>query len=272
LKLEDEIQILESFGLTLNEARVFLALTLLGTANVKKISKSSNVAREAVYRVLPRLQKLGLVEKEISRPTRFTASTLDDAVTVLLGHRNKETRDLQEKANVLLRLKSKKAKMEPLQENSKFLLIPAKKMLISKIGDAVDKAQKSISVVTSNKRLLGAMDIFSEAIGKALSRGVKFRIVTSNVKRVLSPAILEVGNNDPRIEIRYAPSDPKCAASIFDKKEVLIITKPAAELCCESPALWSNNSSLVNIVEDYFEILWMTALEKPEHSINDNQN
>jgi sugar-specific transcriptional regulator TrmB len=272
LKLEDEIQILESFGLSFNESRVFWALTLLGTANVKKISKSSNVAREAVYRVLPRLQKLGLVEKEISRPTRFTAITLDDAVTVLLGHRNKETHDLQEKANVLLRLKSKKAKMEPLQENSKFLLVPAKKMLISKIGVEVDKAQKSISVVTSNKRLLSAADIFSEAIGKALSRGVKFRIVTNNVNRDLSPAVLEIGNNDQGIEVRYALSDPKCAASIFDKKEVLIITEPSAEVCCESPALWSNNSSLVNIVEDYFEILWMTALEKPGYNINGNQN
>lgn len=271
MELEDEIQILESFGLTFNEARVFLALTLLGTANVKEISKSSNVAREAVYRVLPRLQKLGLVEKEIAWPTRYTAIKLDDAVTVLLALRNKETRDLQEKVKVLLRLKSKKAKMEPL-EDSKFLLVPAKNMLISKIEDELDRAQKSISVVTSNKRFLDAVDIFSEAIEKALSRGVKFRIVTSNVKRTLSPAILEVGNNDPRIEIRYAPSDPKCAATIIDKKEVLIITKPATELCCESPALWSNNSSLVNIVEDYFEILWMTTLEKPEHSINGNQN
>jgi len=272
LELRDEIQILESFGLTFNEARVFLALTLLGTANVKEISKFSNVAREAVYRVLPRLQKLGLVEKEIAWPTRYTAITLDDAVTVLLALRNKETRDLQEKVKVLLRLKSKKAKMEPLEETSKFLLVPAKNMLISKIEDELDRAQKSISIVTSNKRFLDAVDIFSEAVGKALSRGVKFRIVTSNVNRVLSPAVLEVGNNDPRIEIRYALSDPKCATSIFDKKEVLIITKPSSELCCESPALWSNNSSLVNIVEDYFEILWMTASEKPEYSINGNQN
>ena len=271
LELENEIQILESFGLTFNEARVFLTLTLLGTANVKEISKASNVAREAVYRVLPKLQKLGLVEKEITWPTRFTAITLDDAVTVLLALRNKETRHLQEKVKVLLRLKSKKVKMEPL-EDSKFLLIPAKKMLISKIRDELDKAQKSISVVTSNKRLLGAMDIFSEAISKALSRGVKFRIITNKVNGVLSPAILEVGNNDSCIEIRYALSDPKCAASIFDKKKLLIITKPAVELCCESPALWSNNSNLVNIVEDYFEILWMTASEKPDYSINGNQN
>lgn len=270
MKLEDEIQILSSFGLTSNEAKVFLVLTLLGSADVKEISKFSNVAREAVYRVLPRLQKLGLVEKEIAWPTKFTAMNLGDAINFLLGLRNKETHYLQKKANVLLRLKSKKAKKEPL-EDSKFLLIPAKKMLISKIRDELDRAQKSVSIVTSNKRLLGAMDIFSEAIGKALSRGVKFRIVTSNVKKVLSPAILEVDNNDHRIEIRYALSDPKCATSIFDKGEVLIITKPAAELCCGSPALWSNNSSLVNIVEDYFEILWITASEKPEYSINSDQ-
>jgi sugar-specific transcriptional regulator TrmB len=247
-----------------------LALTILGAASVKEISKFSNVAREAVYRVLPRLQKLGLVEKEIVWPTRFSAITLDDAVTVLLGRRNKETLDLKEKVKLLLRLKSKQAKMESLEEKFEFLLVPAKKMLISKIGDTVDRAQKCICIVTSNNRLLSAVDIFSEAIGKALSRGVKFRIVTSNVKKVLLPAILEVGNNGPCIEIRYVSSDPRCAASIIDGKEVLIITKPTAEFC-ESPALWSNNSSLVNIVEEYFEILWMAALEKPEFSINGDQ-
>ena len=271
VKLQDEIQILSRFGLTFNEARVFLALTLLGSANVKEISKFSNVAREAVYRVLPRLQKFGLVEKEIAWPTRFTAMNLDDAVTVLLGLRNKETRDLQEKANALLRLKSKKAKMEPLEENSKFLLIPAKKMLISKIGEGVDRAQKCICILTSNKRHINELNIFCKAVGKALSRCVKFRIVTSNVERVLSPSILEVGNNDSRIEIRYTLLDCRYTALIMDKKEVFIIAKPTAEFL-ESTALWSNNSSLVNIVDDYFEILWKTASEKPEYSINGNQN
>jgi sugar-specific transcriptional regulator TrmB len=269
VELENEIQILGSFGLTFNEARVFLALTLLGSSSVKEISKFSNVAREAVYRLLPKLQKLGLVEKEIEWPTRFSAITLDDAVTVLLGLRNKETRDLQEKAKVLLRLKSKKAK-ETL-EDSRFLLIPARKMLISKIGDELIRAQKRVCIVTSGKRLLGAVDVFSEAIKKALSKGVEFRIIISEANRRLSPAVFGVGDDDDRVEVRYAPSDLKCAASIIDGKEVLIVTEPSVELCCESPALWSNNISLVNIVEEYCEILWMISLDKPKFSINGDQ-
>jgi sugar-specific transcriptional regulator TrmB len=269
LELEDEIQILGSFGLTFNEARVFLALTLLGSSSVKEISKFSNVAREAVYRLLPKLQKLGLIEKEIAWPTRFSAITLDDAITVLLGLRNKETRDLQKKAKVLLRLKSKKAK-ETL-EDSRFLLIPARKMLISKIGEELIRAQRYVYIVTSSKRLLGAVDVFSEAIEKALSRGVEFRIVISESNRVLSPVVLGVGDDDARVEVRYASSDLKCAASIVDGKEVLIIIKPSVELCCESPALWSNNISLVSIVEEYFETLWMISQEKPEFSINGDQ-
>ena len=266
LEVDDAIQILGSFGLTINEARVFLALTLLGSSSVKEISKFSNIARESVYRLLPKLQKFGLVEKEIDWPTRFSAITLDDAVNVLLGLRNKETRDLQEKAKVLLRLKSKKA--EDTLEDSRFLLIPARKMLISKIGDELIRAQKCVCIVTSGKRLLGAVDVFSEAIKKALSRGVEFRIIISEANRGLSPAVLGVGDDDARFEVRYASSDLKCAAYIIDGKEVLIITEPSVELCCESPALWSNNISLVNIVEEYFEILWMISPEKPEYSIN----
>jgi sugar-specific transcriptional regulator TrmB len=239
-----------------------LALTQLDAASAKEISKFSNVARETVYRVLPRLQKLCLVEKEIAWPTRFSAVTLDDAVTVLLGRRNKESLDLKEKVKLLLRLNSKQAKKEQLKEKFEFILVPAKKRLISKLEDAIDRAQKCICILNSNERLLGAVEIFSAAIEKALSRGIKIQIVISKSERVYLPAILEFGNTNFRIEVKYALSDPKCAATIIDKKEVLIITKPSVERCGESPALWSNNSSLVNIVEDYFEILWMTSLEK----------
>ena len=51
--------------------------------------------------------------------------------------------------------------------------------------------------------------------------------------------------------------------TIYDQKEIFIVTNPNAELA-ESPALWSNNSGLISGMQDYFTILWNTAQEQPE--------
>jgi hypothetical protein len=58
--------------------------------------------------------------------------------------------------------------------------------------------------------------------------------------------------------------------AIYDRKEILIITNPHARLS-ESPALWSNNSSLISGMCDYFTILWTTAMEEPTYNLDDEQ-
>jgi hypothetical protein len=43
---------------------------------------------------------------------------------------------------------------------------------------------------------------------------------------------------------------------------VFIILNPKAGLF-DSPALWSNNQSLLSVVQDYFNTLWLAAMEEP---------
>ena len=61
--------------------------------------------------------------------------------------------------------------------------------------------------------------------------------------------------------MRFLPGRPKTGIEIYDKKEVFIIIDPERGLL-DSPVLWSNNQSLLTVVEDYFEILWLTAMEE----------
>ena len=62
--IKDECaKILMDLGLTLLQAKAYLALSQLGKATVKTISKTANVARQDVYRVMLALEKLGLAEK-----------------------------------------------------------------------------------------------------------------------------------------------------------------------------------------------------------------
>jgi sugar-specific transcriptional regulator TrmB len=57
------IEMLTQLGLTLNEAKVFFAILRNGTATAKAASKSSGVAREVVYRIIPQLQKKAELKK-----------------------------------------------------------------------------------------------------------------------------------------------------------------------------------------------------------------
>ena len=61
---KEDFQILVDLGLTLLQAKVFLALLVRGTSKVTEISQVSKVSRPDVYRSLSKLQEFGLVEKE----------------------------------------------------------------------------------------------------------------------------------------------------------------------------------------------------------------
>ncbi|MCW4047841.1 MAG: hypothetical protein NWE99_09855 [Candidatus Bathyarchaeota archaeon] len=63
MQYDECVQTLMGLGLTLLQAKTYLALATLGKADVKMISKASNVARQDIYRVMPVLQKLGLGKK-----------------------------------------------------------------------------------------------------------------------------------------------------------------------------------------------------------------
>jgi len=73
-----------AFGLTPNQARVYLTVCRLGLAQVGRVSKASKVRREDIYRLLPSLEKLGLIEKVLGTPTKIRAIPVEDALSLLV--------------------------------------------------------------------------------------------------------------------------------------------------------------------------------------------
>jgi hypothetical protein len=61
----------------------------------------------------------------------------------------------------------------------------------------------------------------------------------------------------------FCPVPQKTVLGIYDRSEVFIVIDPEEGLF-DSPALWSNNQSLISAIQDYFEMLWLTAMEDPK--------
>jgi len=95
---DEDIQALTFLGLTNLQARVYLSLVNGTTVTAKKIANNAEVARQDVYRIVAELESLSLIEKVISIPTKYRAVSMEDAVDILLGRKQKESLELMLKA------------------------------------------------------------------------------------------------------------------------------------------------------------------------------
>lgn len=258
MDLQDaDMQTLMSLGLNSSDARVLVALYKIGTAKASRIAKDSTVTRPDVYRALSKLHKLGLVEKIIAHPSRFRAVPIETGVSVLLEHKAKKYIELKSKSASLIRRINKKNNYKESYQESQFVLIPSTEALFKRLTKSIEKTKKSIDVSTSWKRFKSACYRLAEPLTEAWIRGVKGRAV---IEETEEPALESVKAywRPPHAEIRQVKFLPRTVMALYDKKEVYIYIIPTADMT-ESPALWSDNPSLVAMAEECFETKWRTT-------------
>jgi sugar-specific transcriptional regulator TrmB len=233
----------------------------LESATIKDISDVSGVARTDIYRIVSKLQKLGLVEKLITRPVKYRAVSIDEGVSILMERKVNGLSQLQTDTRFLIRdLKQNKPEtMQP--DKTDYVLIPEKEHLLHRLKKECGIAQKSIDVVCGFEALLPRLFIFADVLEEALRRGVKIRWIVEKTEYIDSwPEIVKAFIKNPSFKLRSIPRPPVVRLGIYDVKCVFIDSHPETG-ALESPALWSNNPCLVAIVQDYFEILWITAMK-----------
>jgi sugar-specific transcriptional regulator TrmB len=258
-----EPQILIDLGLTLKQARVYMALVESGSSRISTISKVSKVARSDVYQALSKLRQLGLVERIIKTPLEYRATPMNEGISLLLNTKTQQYKKVRAEAEILLSTAKKEKPKKKQIETPQFVLIP-KTTVTERIKTAIEKAQLSIDLVLSWKRFSqGIASTFAESIETAWAKNVKIRfIIESPLESKTSKQLIQFCIEKPSSQTRFTPHYPKATFGIYDKKEIYLIAKSKTDLP-GSPALWSNNQSLISAMEDYFEILWLTAMKEP---------
>jgi len=253
---QEEIQVLMKLGLTFNQSRVFLALDQQKKFTVKEISKISNVARETVYRIIPELQNLGLVEKEIAAPCKFLSIDFDAAITSLLNLRQQETNIILAKTQELLKNKKDLKKYQFLENESHITLLPSNDLVLRKIYEAIIALKKSYFIISPLKRHNRAILEFGKILNDALLRGVIIKNVLEKSENndIIPKHVLEF-HLQPRAKIRTYVTSSQTTVLIFDEKEVFILLGAPSEFA-GAPALMTNNEILVTLAIEYFETLW----------------
>jgi sugar-specific transcriptional regulator TrmB len=257
---DESTELLLGLGLTLNQAKVYLAILKLEKTTVGQVARFSKVRREDVYRLLPSLEQMGLVERSLGKPTEVRATLISDSLALLVAEEKKRAEErLTGMRSIVQKLSLKEWKQPPLGEESIYILIAKKKAILAKTSGLIRNSRKEVALIADKGGIMPVLAKFSDEYRLAIKKGAQVRLLfegdspdgflKEQVKRF-------IGDGDS-VHVRFHHE----ALNHFimsDDKEALITTSKESGLG-ESPSLWTNNRNLIGVLRTSFESDWKKA-------------
>ena len=256
---DENTDLLLGLGLSLNQARVYLAILKLEKTTVGQVAKFSKVRREDVYRILPTLEKMGLVERLLGKPTEIRATLISDSLTLLVTEeKNKSDERLTGMRSMVQKLSLKDWKQPPLGEESIYILIAEKKAILAKTSELIRNSRKEVALIADKARIMPVLAQFSDEYRLAVKKGAQIRLLLEgeNPDGLVKEKVRKlIGSASVRVKFHRKPLNHFIMS---DDKEALITTSKESGLG-ESPSLWTNNSNLIGVLRTGFESDWKKA-------------
>jgi DNA-binding response OmpR family regulator len=259
--LEETASELVDFGITKTQAKIYATIVALGVASASEIAALSKIRREEVYRIIPKLEKHGLVIRKLKKPRKFSAIQPEKAIQFLTKTKlktMKEEIDKLEQKQVQLISKLKTVEL-PIWSNSPTIDIISKQDNVTmKLMEMAKNAKQKIDALSSFEGLKIAYISHPKKLREELLKKVKMRIITKNheldafTKEILK---LSEANNNP-IELRQIEKLPFNLLIVDDKEAIWgeLQTKN------ENPQnLWTNDPTQIAILKMSFENLWQKS-------------
>jgi sugar-specific transcriptional regulator TrmB len=256
---DENKDLLLSLGLSLNQAKVYLAILKLEKTTVGQVAKFSKVRREDVYRILPSLEKMGLIERLLGKPMEIRATPISDALSFMVSEeKSKFDERIKGMRIAVQRLSLNDWKLPIPEEESLYILIAEKKAILAKTSRLIRNSRKEVALIADKVRIIPVLSQFSDECKRAIKKGAQIRLIfegestdillEEKVKKLIGGASVHVKFH----------SEPLNHFIMSDDKEALINTNKESGLG-ESPSLWTNNSNLIGVLKTSFELDWQNA-------------
>ena len=264
---DDCIKNLMDLGLTLVQAKVYYSLSKFECTTIKFISKASNLARQDVYRVMPLLEQMGLVEKIIDKPTKYKATPIKTGFSLLLQQRIVHDAELQKKTIELIKnFNDRENPSYDVDEGPQFVITSELSLLVKKLLKSSQDAKKSIYTIGNRASFDGMSAASYSYLKKALARGVQIRSITEKPAdgKTENQYVRNLKRN-PLYELRYISYPVSTTLILVDNKETHINISSR-----EISSLWSNNLNIVELAKNYFEDNWARATKTNDSNFINN--
>jgi sugar-specific transcriptional regulator TrmB len=261
--LENTAEELANFGLTKTQAKTYIALLTLGIASASEIAKSSKIRREEVYRLIPELEKRGLITRKLKAPRKFSATQPEKAIQILtkakLNTMKEEIDRLKQKQTELVS-KLKTIELPMKQGDCSLEVISQLDNALTKLVDMTERARQKIDVVAPLQDLIIVYVDFPRNTVKRIFESLKFRIIVENAEvDAVTKELLhfsEASNN--RIELRQIEKPPIRLMIVDDKEAMWGEVQPNNDRG-DPETFWTDDPTQISLLRMSFDSLWRNS-------------
>lgn len=245
------------FGLSPNQAKVYIYLGKYGAKTAPEVAKSLELPRTETYHILNILQNLGAVTSECCQPTRYDALPLSIVIRTLANSEKERVDILLQNEKELVEtwnkipsfaIETNETKMDKLQ------MLQGAPQIHNKIKEMISSAKEEILLFCAPKDF---SRFYHADLVDLLVKSPAFE------KVIISPSqtMPEITEDINRERIRILPTGKKDTLCfvIKDSNEVIFFLRNANHPAHSVFAVWSNSSSMTDSLLTLFDYSWENA-------------
>lgn len=248
-----------SFDLNIYEVKVWTALLSRGVAAAGELADISGVPRSRSYDVLENLEKKGFIIMKLGKPIKYIAVKPEE---ILKRIRKKVQEDAEQQLEMLQKVNNTdiyreiellyKQGIDKIEPSDLSGVLKGRRNVYDHLKTIIANAEKSVSIMTTEKGLIRKVELLKSVIKKAKGNGVKIKIVAP-IKE-LSFISKEVKD---AIELRAADENTKARFVLVDGKELLFMLADDQDVHeAYDMGIWVKTPYFAQALNSMFELSW----------------
>jgi sugar-specific transcriptional regulator TrmB len=256
---------LESYGLRLNQARIYLFLLVEGASTARMLSTQLKLHRVDVYRNLRELAEMGILEVHLKNPRTYASVDHRSAVATLVSRREEGVLALRGRSKDMiarigaLHSSLRSHPLAPAWSTPDYKLVVGRSRYYSEMKETIRDARKEVLKIISAGGVTRAFyNGLAREYANAKSRGVPVRMIAE-----VKPANLKYAKRLAKIVTLRHLSDIHLRFTVVDGSVTFLSASPSPmSMSLESPIdtyLMLEDPRLAEALRSFFEHLWKIA-------------
>lgn len=252
---EEVMPLLEDYGLTEEEARVYIGVLRIGTGKVSEISHFTNTDRVKGYKILENLRSEGYVTSTLSSPILFSANDPKTTFDTILTKKKSGIQRLEKNQARLIENLEKLKGHSVVSNLPKLSVISGRDNIYNEIKKIIDETKDEMYLVTSTSDLIRMYytDI-PAAIKKALKRKVEIKLMTEFEVSDKTDCVKNLGLN--YFKVAKLPSQGRI---VCNSSQIIMsgyTSKTSRIHASDDSALVTNSDEITSNMQSLCKFMW----------------
>ena len=258
---EELVNKMTIFGFTVNQAKVYLSIVQSGKTQVGKISKQTQLHRQDIYKLLPKLEKMGLITKTIEQPFVIEAVPIDKAMDAFIAKEKEKANNRISNLETNLRGVVNAIQKNPEnKDDARFRLLTTDEAIRNRRNLTFKKPKREFLLITSLEHIQAPCMHFRDFLRKISSSQGRTRliVVTKENTEIAMQTIEKIAPVGEQFTVRTIDRNTSKNYQIIDGKEIWIGTQQKTE--SGHPCMfWTNDQNIIEVYKENFKKSWNQA-------------